>query len=237
MDYSDAEDLRFALRGIDTVISTVTGPNQIQLIKAAVSSRVRRFAPAEFEGPPQFRSQNDPLDRSRASARYWLQYYQSSIQSTVFICGVFYERFQPGGLPQSLIALNTGYHGEGTYILDCARMSAELPALGLGNRPNVTICMTSVRDVANFVTKALSLPTWPAELHMVGERITVHNLAILVERLKSKLLLMILFYRWNTDMFVRAKVSASPHAQSEYIARRAGHCRNKTRLDSEDEVA
>lgn len=97
--------------------------------------------------------------------------------------------------------------------------------------------MTSVRDVANFVTKALSLPTWPAELHMVGERITVHNLAILVERLKSKLLLMILFYRWNTDMFVRAKVSASPHAQSEYIARRAGHCRNKTRLDSEDEVA
>lgn len=145
VDYNDADNLKYALRGIDTVISTVTGPNQIHLIKAAVSARVRRFAPAEFEGPPQLRPPNDPLDRQRSTALSWLRHYRNNIEYTVFVCGIFYERFQPGGLPQALIARNTGIHGEGTYIFDCARMTAESPALNPSNQPDVTICMTSVR--------------------------------------------------------------------------------------------
>lgn len=40
-------------------------------------------------------------------------------------------------------------------------------------------------DVARFVTKAIDLPTWPPELRMCGERVTVHNLTILVQRIKS----------------------------------------------------
>jgi hypothetical protein len=40
-------------------------------------------------------------------------------------------------------------------------------------------------DVARFVTKAIDLPNWPPELRMCGERVTVHNLTILVQRLKS----------------------------------------------------
>jgi hypothetical protein len=40
-------------------------------------------------------------------------------------------------------------------------------------------------DVAKFVTKAIDLPTWPTELRMCGERVTVHNLTILVQRVKS----------------------------------------------------
>jgi hypothetical protein len=35
------------------------------------------------------------------------------------------------------------------------------------------------------VTKAIDLPNWPPELRMCGERVTVHNLTILVQRLKS----------------------------------------------------
>lgn len=72
-------------------------------------------------------------------------------------------------------------------MLDCARMSAEIPAYGPTNQPNVTICMTSVRDVAKFVTKAIDLPTWPNELRMSGERVNVQNLALLVQRVKSKI--------------------------------------------------
>lgn len=147
MDYNDADNLKYALRGIDTVISTVTGPNQIHLIKAAVSARVRRFAPAEFEGPPQLRPPNDPLDRQRTVALSWLRHYQNNIEHTVFVCGIFYERFQPGGLPRALIARNTGYHGEGSYIFDVARMSAESPSLSPSNQPDVMICMTSVRGM------------------------------------------------------------------------------------------
>jgi hypothetical protein len=145
VDYNDADDLKYALRGIDTVISTVTGPNQIHLIKAAVAARVRRFAPAEFEGSPQLRPPNDPLDRGRTTALSWLRQYKSNIEHTAFVCGILYERFSPGGLPQALIARNTGIHGEGAYIFDCARMSAESPALNPSNQPDVTICMTSVR--------------------------------------------------------------------------------------------
>jgi hypothetical protein len=200
--------LKYALRGIDTVISTVTGPNQIHLIKAAVSARVRRFAPAEFEGPPQLRPSNDPLDRQRTTALSWLRHYKNNIEHTVFVCGIFYERFQPGGLPRALIARNTGYHGEGNYIFDVANMSAESPSMSPSNQPDVTICMTSVRgtsqthipnnteehiadpfvyfpDVARFVTKAIDLPSWPPEFRMCGERVTVHNLTILVQRIKS----------------------------------------------------
>jgi hypothetical protein len=184
VDYDDAEDLKFALRGIDTVISTVTGPNQILLIKAAVAARVRRFAPAEFEGLPQLRPANDPFDRQRTNALNWLRHFKGSIQYTVFACGIFYERFQPGGLPRAGVARTTGYHGEGSYMMDCAKMTAELPA-GTSNQPDVTICMTSIRDVARFVTKAIDLPTWPLELRMCGERVTVHNLTILVQRLRS----------------------------------------------------
>lgn len=70
-------------------------------------------------------------------------------------------------------------------MFNIARMSAETPALGPTNQPDVMICMTSVRDVARFVTKAIDLPTWPAELRMCGERVTVHNLTVLIQRLKS----------------------------------------------------
>jgi hypothetical protein len=75
----------------------------------------------------------------------WLRHYKGNIEHTAFVCGILYERFQPNGLPQSLIARNTGIHGEGAYIFDCARMSAESPALNPSNQPDVTICMTSVR--------------------------------------------------------------------------------------------
>jgi hypothetical protein len=68
--------------GIDTVISTVTGTPQLRLIEAAVQCRVRRFAPAEFEGQPGLRGQNVVLDRGKNAALALLQYYQGHIQYT-----------------------------------------------------------------------------------------------------------------------------------------------------------
>jgi hypothetical protein len=198
----------------------VTGANQILLIKAAVSARVRRFAPAEFEGLPQLRPANDPLDRQRTNALNWLRHFRGSIQHTVFACGIFYERFQPGGLPRALIARNVGYLSEGSYIMDCARMTAESPALGASNQPDVTICMTSIRDVARFVTKAIDLATWPLELRMCGERVTVHNLTVLVQRLRSKTFFTKLFVveSLRTDQFFRSKVPTLRLPQPELAA-------------------
>jgi hypothetical protein len=70
--------------------------------------------------------------------------------------------------------------------MDCERMTAELPALRASNQPDVTICITSIRDVERFVTKAIDLQTRPLELPMCGERVTVQNLTILVQRLRSE---------------------------------------------------
>lgn len=185
IDYSNEEELRFALRGVDTVISTVTGPNQTALIRAAVRARVRRFAPAEFEGLPGQRPTGSPLDRSRNEAQRLLAGLGNVLQSTNFVCGVFYERFQPGGLAQSLVGVTSGFAGEGEYIMDIRNMTAQVPALSASNQPDVMICMTSIQDVARFVTKAIDLPSWPPELRMSGERLPVHALVALVERLKS----------------------------------------------------
>lgn len=171
--------MKFALRGIDTVVSTVTGRNQIELIKAALSVRVRRFAPAEFEGPPQLRSANDPLDRGRTVALQWLAHYSQAIESTRFVCGILYERFQPGGLQQSQIGLNSSFSGEGDYIINCRSLDAQVP--DSEDSPQVAICMTAAQDVAKFVTKAIDLPQWPAELRMCGQRVLVKDLVTTIQ--------------------------------------------------------
>lgn len=187
VDYDDFQSITFALRGVDTVISTVTGPRQIELIKAAVTVGVRRFAAAEFEGLPQLRPPSDPLDRNRALARRWLSHYSQNIQSTIFVCGILYERFQPGGLQQSRIGLTSGFGGEGDYMMDCRNMRAQVPAYDVNNNPNVSICLTAAQDVGRFVTRAIDLPQWPTELRMYGQRIAVKDLVATIQRLKRTL--------------------------------------------------
>ncbi|CAK4030583.1 Hypothetical predicted protein [Lecanosticta acicola] len=183
VDYNDADTLRFALRGIDTVVSTVTGPNQIELIKAAANAHVRRFIPAEFEGPPESRSAED--DRGRTDARHLLTRFSRQMQSTIFVCGIFYERFQPGGLARIGIGLGSATSGEGNYILNCRSMTAVVPAYNANQEPNVTICMTAVQDVARYVCMALELPNWPAQIRMYGLRISLNNLVDNVQRLRG----------------------------------------------------
>lgn len=224
IDYSEPETLRFALRGIDTVISTVTGPNQIQLIQAAVAARVRRFAPAEFEGPPRLRAANDPLDRGRSVARQWLNHYSQNIQSTAFVCGILYERFQPGGLAQSQIGMISGFSGEGDYIMNCRLMTAQAPAYDHNNEPNATICMTAAQDVARFVTQSLDLRTWPSELRMHGQRIQVKDFVLQVQRLTGTFVIAL----WRTASLAklplraafRHTVARSNHPQGRNASRR-----------------
>lgn len=51
VEYEDVENLRFALQGVDLVISTVGGASQINLIDAARRARVRCFVPSECKQP------------------------------------------------------------------------------------------------------------------------------------------------------------------------------------------
>lgn len=185
VDYNDTSSLQHSLAGVDTVISTVTGNAQLRLIEAAVACRVRRFAPAEFEGLPSLREQNDPLDRGKALALAHLQHYRGYIQSTTFVCGILYERFSVNGMISHQIGVGTGYGNEGDYILDARNMSADAPVYDASNNL-ASICMTSAWDVGQFVVRALELHDWPSEMTMVGERMTVNQLINTVQACRGQ---------------------------------------------------
>lgn len=185
VDYNDPASIRHSLMGVDTVISTVTGTPQLRLIEAAVAQRVRRFAPAEFEGPPSLRTVSDPLDRGKADALRALQHYRSYIQSTVFTCGILYERFAPNGLATHQIGVNSGFANEGDYILDARNMTAQAPVYDSANNLS-GLCMTSAYDVGRFVVRALDMAQWPSELTMCGERTSVSALIETVKQCRGR---------------------------------------------------
>jgi hypothetical protein len=171
--------------GVDTVISTVTGLPQLELVKAAVASRVRRFAPAEFEGRPSMRPANDPLDNGKKTILDWLDYYRNQIESTIFVCGVLYERFGPGGLAQHQLGLQTNLCNEGDYIMNVRTMAAFPPVYDENHQPTVTICMIAAQDAARLVVRALDANEWPREMTMAGERMTVLELTNVVQRVRG----------------------------------------------------
>lgn len=184
--YSSASDLRYTLAGVDTVISTINGDAQLALIDAAAAANVRRFAPAEFEGSPTARPINDVFDFGRRAALSRLQHYESwGMGFTVFTCGVFYERFGPGGMRASQIGVRSAIGGEGEYIMDIRNGRAKIPCFNSAGQP-VYVCMMSARDVARFVVAALDLSSWPRELRMKGERMTVSDIVSIGEALRGE---------------------------------------------------
>jgi hypothetical protein len=183
-NYSDGPGLVFNLTGVDTVISTISGNAQLALIDAALQAGVRRFAPAEFEGLPSLRPVPDPLDRGRRVALDRLQQHQArGMQYCVFVCGIFYERFAPGGMITSNIGRGSGISGEGDYIMNVRRMKAQIPYAS-DNRPAL-VCITSVQDVGRFVAAAIGIPQWPMELRMCGERVDFSRLVRMAELLRG----------------------------------------------------
>ncbi|KAF2851683.1 hypothetical protein T440DRAFT_56085 [Plenodomus tracheiphilus IPT5] len=183
VDYNDPSSLQHALMGVDTVISTVMGTPQLRLIEAAVQARVRRFAPAEFEGQPGLRSQRSILDRGRNSAIATLQHYQGYIQYTVFVCGILYERFSVNGMTSQSIGTNTGYGAEGDFIANPRYMTSVAPVYDAAQNLSY-LCLTSAYDVARFVVKSLDV-AWAPEMSMCGERMTVNALVETIRTCRS----------------------------------------------------
>jgi hypothetical protein len=174
--------------GVDTIISTVTGSPELELLKAAVAQRVRRFAPAEFEGRPINRPNPDPLDNGKRAIMQWLDHYrqQNQIESTIFICGVLYERFGPGGLRAHRLGLQTNLCNEGDYIVNVRTMRADAPVYDAHHQLNVYVCMTAAQDAARLIVRAIDSSRWPREMTMAGERMSVHDLTTAIVRVRGK---------------------------------------------------
>lgn len=175
----------FNLAGIDVVISTISGTSQLALIDAAAEAGVRRFTPAEFEGLPSLRPPQDALDRGRRRALERLhQNQRHGMQYCIFVCGILYERFAPGGMIASNIGRGSGISGEGDYVLNVRQMNAQIPC-DADDQP-ATVCITAAKDVGRFVAAAVGMPQWPAELRICGERIDLSALVRVAEVMRGK---------------------------------------------------
>ncbi|KAG9775989.1 hypothetical protein KCU88_g5008, partial [Aureobasidium melanogenum] len=241
VDYSTQADLQFKLAGVDTVISTISGNAQLSLIDAAAAVHVRRFVPSEFCGPPPSLYMPSPSpsppphglpvdNELRAAALQRLSQLESQpngMTFTVFTCGIFYERFAPGGLAASQIGLtnNNDIAHEGAYLMDFRRRTAQIPFAvdvtatgGGGPGPGpATICMTAARDVARFVVAALELPVWPREFRFCGERMTVREVVAIAESIQGKnlkigsFIILSLSLAYGSESFVAFPLSC-PHS-------------------------
>lgn len=126
---------------------------------------------------------NDPLDNGSAAAyhelRRWARTHsrRHRMPYTVFSCGVFYERFAPGGLAN--LGMGAGCHvqGQGDYMVDLYAARAEIPERNAQGRP-VMLCLTSAYDVGRFVAAAIDrgIDTWPTEFRMRGDRVNTQQL-------------------------------------------------------------
>ena len=182
VNYNDIESLRFTLQGVDLVISTISGAEQMNLIDAARRARIRRFVPSEFEGAIGHRPEgDDPLDNDASTARGLLDQWSRSlhypIRSTVFSCGVFYERFAPGGLGAYNMGAAWRLRGQGNYMMDLGTGTGDIPIADARGHP-VSLVLTSVFDVARFLAAAveLGIDNWPPEFKIIGARLTTERL-------------------------------------------------------------
>lgn len=184
VDYADLQQLRYTLRGIDLVISTIPGESQLNLIDAARSARVGTFVPSEFEGPlAQRPTSDDPLDRGSRAALHLLNEWSQSpsgqprMRYTVFSCGIFYERFAPGGLATFNMGVGENIPNAGDYLINVDAASAEVVDQTAHGRP-IDISMTSVHDVARFVAAAIEIgPShWPKEFRMRGDHMYITDI-------------------------------------------------------------
>lgn len=181
VDFGNVEELRYTLQGVDLLISTISNAEQLNLIDAAKRARVRYFVPSEFEGDLHHRPANDPIDRGFQAARDLLERFANSrshpMRYTVFSCGIFMERFGPGGLEAYNIGTSHGVQGPSDYLVNVAEATAEVVEADRRGRP-AQVALTSVYNVAQFVASAVELgpANWPTEFRMRGDHMTVRDL-------------------------------------------------------------
>lgn len=173
------------------MISTVCGAEQMNLIDAARRARVRRFVPSEFEGAISHRpAGDDPLNHDSPAARNLLQSWSQSssprMRFTVFSCGVFYERFAPGGLQTYNMGANLRIQGQGHYMIDVEQGTGDIPIADPRGNP-VSLVLTSAFDVARFVAAVveLGIENWPEEFRVLGARLTTQRLVQVCEEIRG----------------------------------------------------
>lgn len=194
INYSSRKSLIYTLKGVDLVISTVHSSAQLELIDAAVEAGVKHFIPSSFSGPFQCCPLQWPnLLWKQTLEKLRLYEQKESMRYTIISCGIFYERFGPGGLETLSISSEDSPHqaicGEGAYLVDSKLGIASVP-LTSDHKESVYLCMTSARDAARYLVAALrvqqDLTLWPHEFVYYTERLSVLDLVNICANVHGK---------------------------------------------------
>ena len=99
------------------------------------------------------------------------------MQWTVFSCGIFYERFAPGGLGALGMGSSMSIANQGDYLVDVGEATADIVETNSSGR-TAHVSLTAIDDVARFVAAAIELgvETWPREFKMRGDRLSVRDI-------------------------------------------------------------
>lgn len=190
-DYTSHEKLVAVLQGVHTVLSTISGQglgaSQLALLEAAKAAGVRRFAPSEFAGEGY-----TGIDLYAPKAVVWEATRASGLEYTRFNCGLFMSVLATGtpkpvteegrregrqsGEEEALAGLRPW-----NYVVNVRAGTADLP--GDGTAPMV---LTDMRDVAKFVWRALSLPSWPENLGMRGDVKSWREIVAILEKVQGR---------------------------------------------------
>jgi len=192
VDYENPASLVYILKGVDVVISTICNTAQLALVEAAAGARVHHFIPSAFSGPEQSAAQSIGQEQWQGLISL-LQHHEaeSSMRYTLFTCGVFYERFGPGGTNALQISTVNNRHPaigeEGSLLVNVRLGEATIPLAPNGEE--LAICMTSARDVARYVVATMQaykdINAWPEEFKFCTERLTMSDLTTTCARARG----------------------------------------------------
>lgn len=199
VDYADVSNLYYALSDVDILISVlkIPGPEwvtyQMNLLRAAITAGVKRFAPSEFELGP---AADGAVDVLAGKLVVWeacrTAMEMGEIACARFSCGMFMNYL---GLGSQWGAEATHGLEDGPMIWDVEHMTAEVPMKsggyndghGAGHGPGAMVTLTEIGDVGRFVAAACELPSWPAdgELGMYGEVVRADAVVAAIERVRG----------------------------------------------------
>lgn len=97
-----------------------------------------------------------------------------------------YERFSVNGMRSQHIGTNTGYGNEGDFIANPRNMTMQAPVWDAAQNYSY-VCLTAACDVAQFVVRAIDMPTWAPEMSMHGDRMTVIELLEVIRLCRSRM--------------------------------------------------
>lgn len=201
VDYADHSSLMSALQGVHTVISAVgfstSDPSwfstELALLKAAVESGAKRFAPSEWGigvlATPK-------IDAFSGSVRIWEACEEAAaamgLEWTRYECGLFMNYLGsgvpsdgPGGRELREEAL-CGREKDGEWLYYASSCRAVLPVKADGTFPRITL--TAIEDIGKLVAKSLDLPSgsWETTSYIVGETLRMDEVVQIAEKVMGK---------------------------------------------------